>query len=160
MFKWVPYPFLRLTPAFIAGILLGIYFDLQVKWWYLAIVLSAYFLIAFLTPRKQQYQVSILLGMLGITCLVLGGFIRTHQHSAINHQEHITHDTARIAYYTARVIEPTSEKKRSYQTTIVVEKVLFAGETQWKNRKGKVLLYQSKRIVRMLFNGSMGIKLS
>ena len=144
MFKWVPYPFLRLTPSFIAGILLGIYFDLQVKWWYLAIVLSAYFLIAFFTPRKHQYQIGTLLGMLGIISLMLAGSIGTHQYSAINHQEHIAHDTASIAYYMARVIEPTSEKKQSYQTTIVVEKVLFANEAQWKNREGKVLLYQSK----------------
>lgn len=144
MFKWVPYPFLRLTPPFIAGILLNIYFNFQINIWFFAVLLSVYALITFFTPRKYKYQTGTLLGMLGIIMLLLAGTIRTYQFSSINHPNHIMHDTAAIAYYSASVIEPTSEKKQSFQTSITVEKVFFEHEESWKERVGKILIYQSK----------------
>ena len=82
--------------------------------------------------------------MLGISCLMLAGSMRSQQFSAVNDTQHITHDTTAVTYYTAKVIEPTREKNRSYQTTIAIEKVLFSGETDWKPRQGKMLVYQSK----------------
>ncbi len=162
MFRWVPYPFLRLTPAFIAGILLNVFLDFQVAWWCLGIVLLTYIIITFLTPRKHYYKTAQLCGMLGITFLVLAGAMYTGQFTAINHQEHIANDTAETAYYTATVIEPSAEKKRSFQTTLSVEKILFSDTAKWENREGKVLLYQSKKesakVVQLQYGDKIMIK--
>lgn len=66
MFRWVPYPFLRFTPALIAGILIGIHYTVDISVFWVAGASLIYGLAALVVPAGWRHRFSVVVGSNGV----------------------------------------------------------------------------------------------
>lgn len=143
MFQWVPYPFVRIVAALIAGILVGIYFPEWIPIEFsigLLFFLSAAFGILFFFRRKIK-SVSEWAGVVGLTLIFLIGYIHLHYKTERNNPANLFHQQDSIQYYTAVVVSQSQEKENTWKVEAKMQ-LYFADH--WKSIDGKLILYFSK----------------
>jgi competence protein ComEC len=147
MFRWLPYPFLRFTPVFIAGILCAYYFDPSFSPWYTAGGVLLYLASAFLLPARRRFTYSVLTGLLGLVLLFLTAFFYTDFRLAVNSNDHISRAAPDYTHYLARVKTDAEARTNSYRSILEVEALLqkdSSGHLMQTAASGKVIVYQPK----------------
>ncbi|GAB3204283.1 competence protein ComEC [Pontibacter aydingkolensis] len=140
MLKWAPYPFVRVTLSFIAGILLYITLGKEFRY---SLELLAFFFLAFviaaiLSKKYKSGFATDLAGILGLLSFFAAGLFTTHYRTATHQAQHLIHLSEAPAYYVG-VVEDYVLQKPSYQSTVLqVEHVNLNGE--WQQASGKVQL--------------------
>lgn len=131
----------RIAAFFIAGILLAIY--LPDRWPLEGIVFTGlglsviYFISFFLLPAEGGTW----LGIIGLTAVMCGGYIRLHLFDQSNEQDHLLKVRAPVQAYLALVRSVPEAKAKSWK----VELELTAVKTDaWHPVKSKVLLYVAR----------------
>ena len=144
MLRWVPYPFIRLTLAFVLGILLALGF-----------------------PHSFPPETPLITTLLGLFLMVLGKFLGSrlgwastfagfggllalsalgYQHTLLSTQrfdaEHLTHISQPITQLRGTVVEAEEERNRTWRTELAVSEVRT--DSGWQRDSGIVLLYQRK----------------
>ena len=154
MFRWVPYPFLRFTPALIAGILLGIYVSVDVTLIEAAFLFLVYVAVVMVIPAKYQLRFSTGIGMVGLATLVAVGAGRVNQYDVARRSDHLLHYPSEYSHYVATVTSGAERRANSWRTTAQLERVLAqdSSETLLPPLQANILLYQpltdSLRILR------------
>ncbi len=144
MFHWVPYPFVRIVAALIAGITLGIYFpgcmpvNLAIG---LLIILSIIFGILYIF-RKKINSLSEWAGLLGLSLIFLMGYIHLFYKTDRNQPSHLLHQQDTIQYYTAMVVSQPQEKENSWKVEARMQWKLVK---EWERGNAKLILYLSKQ---------------
>lgn len=139
--KWNSIPMVRIAAFFIAGILLAIY--LPDRWPLEGIVFTGlglsviYFISFFLLPAEGGTW----LGIIGLTAVMCGGYMRLHLFDQSNEQDHLLKVRAPVQAYLALVRSVPEAKAKSWK----VELELTAVKTDvWHPVKSKVLLYVAR----------------
>ena len=124
MFRWSPYPFLRITFVFILGILTSLYTNIQLPHTLVGSVLLLYAAMVIFTPKKHLFQVSPLLGLIGLLGVAMAGISSV----SLIQRDHPTTPQAEEfgEYYTARVTQGAEPRERSYRAIITLESVVLS----------------------------------
>ena len=144
MFRWSPYPFLRITFVFILGILISLYTNIQLPHTLVGMVLVLYAAMVIFTPKKRLFQVSPLLGLIGLLGVAMAGISSV----SLIQRDHPTTPQAEEfgEYYTARVTQGAEPRERSYRAVIALESVVLSDSigTMQKPQPatGNILVYQ------------------
>ena len=141
--KWRRYPLIRILIAFIAGIVLAVYFSDIFEPSYYFLLLPLVGCLFFVLYRKTafQYRFEWLFGMFIFALFVLFGWKRTNEkaHFIDNHHfSKIPNATAYVGY----IEEEPSEKARSWKSTLHIQHVY--SDSAWISANGKILCYFSK----------------
>ena len=148
MFRWVPYPFLRFTPALIVGILIGLHsaVDLSITW--MAVLFLVYSLMVLGIPAKQRHRFATVTGVVGLVAIVVAGMIRVNQYDAAQNPSHLLHYTPPYTHYVATVTAPAESRTNSWRTTAQLECVLVRDSSNALQESppllANILLYQPK----------------
>ncbi len=145
MFRWVPYPFLRFTPALVGGILLSVYTDISTSVGVTLCVIIAYAIAVVTIPAKQQRIFSAVLGMSGLLIIALIGTIRVQQQDEARHSQHLLRYDKDYTHYVATVTAAAESRKNSWRTLAHITHVLPADSSQQHITTpvvGSILLYQ------------------
>lgn len=146
MWKWAPYPFLRITSVFIAGIVAGYYTDFTFPVWVSVLLLVLYSILVIATPRRYLLYVSLPAGILGLLLIFMAGaeLIFTRQEN--RDELHIANLNEPFQYYTATVTEPPQLRDQVYSAVVSVKSLIQTDSLHHiRNRlpaTGKVMLYQ------------------
>ena len=146
MFRWSPYPFLRITPVFILGILISLYTDIGLPYALVGSFLVLYAAMVVFTPKKYLFQISPLLGLIGLLSVTTAGMVSV-QLAQPNDSATPSTPLAQFGeYYTGHVRQGAELRTRSYRAIIALESVVLsdsAGTLQKPQpATGNVLLYQ------------------
>lgn len=140
---WKQAPFIRLLLPLIAGIMLQWYIVFPVGFIIcsLACFLPAYSLIGFVS-LAVRYKIEIIRGVLLHIIIVCSAMLLTWQQDARHHEKWYGHFYNDSTILQLRIIEPLTEKPKSYKTTGIVE-------AAYRNNKpvyttGKLLIYFAK----------------
>jgi competence protein ComEC len=148
MLKWIPYPMVRVTLFFIGGILLGIFFtDIIPEWSILLLsgsLLILFFVTCFIIKKKESLS-----GFLGLTLVVLLGYLVLLQKTDYRNQQHLSNFTHPIEAYQAIVTSTPESKENSWKIQAAIVQVKAGG---WRKITGNVLLYVSKKKDSVRFN--------
>ncbi|CAN5852171.1 hypothetical protein BH24BAC1_BH24BAC1_25110 [soil metagenome] len=140
MFRWAPYPFIRITLFFIGGILLYVYQGGEV--WAMAVFAAmaggVFLLFWLLNNRLPSSTFQNLAGLAGLLCFLGLGYLLTHVNTDFTNPRHLLHQPGTVTYYTGRVSDYLIEKPQTHITTLEVHEALIGGE--WKPVTGKVRL--------------------
>nr|WKN34337.1 ComEC/Rec2 family competence protein [Tunicatimonas sp. TK19036] len=144
MFRWVPYPFLRITPLLLLGV--GIAKWVRIEWavMLLAIAFLIFSVLRFFIGNRTFSKYHFWVGSVAALCILFLGIIRTHQHDSSHNPTHFIHHNDTIDYYIATVTDHPEPKKNSYQVELNVEYVFLNKKDQGLSCTGKVLAYQPK----------------
>ncbi|MFD2247133.1 ComEC/Rec2 family competence protein [Pontibacter ruber] len=140
MLRWAPYPFVRVTLSFIAGILLYIFSgrDLPYTLEVFAFFVAAYLVAVILSWRLKSAIVTAAAGILALLCFAAGGAWFTNLNTESHQPNHLSKLPSAATYYTG-VVDDYVMQKPGYQSTVLsVEQLLVDGE--WKSASGKVQL--------------------
>ncbi len=126
MYRWTPFPFLRITGSFIFGILISrlfsyfeIYIDISAQIGLLGILLLMY-LMSWIT--KFPYEVR---GVLLLICLVGSGFLATHFHTQQERKEELSNVMGQADAYIG-IIKSYAIQKDKYFVFEVETQVLIS----------------------------------
>jgi competence protein ComEC len=144
MFRWAPYPFVRITLSFLAGILLYIYAEGEVPFVFEGTVLAGgcFLLALLLNWRRPSSDYVNLAGITAMFCFFGLGFLLTHFRTESNDPRHLLHQEGRVTFYTGRVADYLIEKPHTTITTLEVRQALIGGE--WRSVTGQVRLTVSR----------------
>ncbi len=139
--RWIPYPMVRISAFFVAGILLAIYlpdflsFRIAVI---LCVVFSTFFFLsAFFLERKT----GLWLGLVAMLSVFLFGYSRLYLANESNNNDHLLKLTSKVYAYEGIVRSVPEEKIKSWK----VELELTAVKAErWQSVTGLVLLYIAK----------------
>ncbi|QCR21147.1 ComEC/Rec2 family competence protein [Pontibacter sp. SGAir0037] len=159
MFKWAPYPFLRITVSFIAGILLYVYTGSQFRY---SAELTAFFiatyLLAFAVAQKARTVTATnAAGILGLLCFVAGGAAITHIHTASGQKDHLAQLAIAPSYYIGTVDDYVVQKPGYQNTVLRLESVQVQGN--WQQVAGKIQLSVPDDDAEQLYGLSYGDRL-
>ncbi len=144
MFHWTPYIFVRWVFFLILGIVLQLFFNLDVALWVRVLLVAwiAYSASWYFFSAKQHRQYAAVLGMLAGAFLIAAGGLRTQQYTAKNDPLHFIHLDSLEAYQ-AKIISQVQLRTKSYRAEVAVQKVLHKGT--WQESKGRVMMYFRKQ---------------
>ena len=140
MLRWAPYPLVRVTLSFIAGILLYIISGREFRY---SFELLAFFFVAFAVSvyLSQKYKSGFatnIAGILGLLSFFALGLFTAYFRTDTHQPSHLIHLKDTPTNYVG-VVDDYVLQKASYQSTVVrVDKVLLNG--QWQKAQGKVQL--------------------
>ena len=143
-FSWLPFTFLRLTPALVLGILAGIYEGEYIAYpLTILICLAVTYLIASAFLKKEYYtKWHPILGVLALLLIFFVGFVRVSTFNESNNPKNIIYHTDTIKYYQAINISETHHTSKFLKNIIKISKVKSNG--MWSETTGKIMLYQRK----------------
>ncbi|WPP49933.1 ComEC/Rec2 family competence protein [Catalinimonas niigatensis] len=147
MFKWVPYPFLRLTPVLISGILAANYLHWRLPLSLLLTTWILYTLLAFGIPKQYRYKWANWVGMAGLLWLFVTSWFYVQHRQDDRQEQHLGNISIPYTHYVATVKEPSEPKKNSYQAVAEVDYLVqrdSVGVVRTTPAKGKIILYQPK----------------
>lgn len=148
MFRWVPYPFLRFTPALILGVLIGLHYAVPVSVTAIALLVVSYGLAVVASPARWQQRFSALFGTAGLLIIVGVGVVRVGQYQVDEQPNHLRHYPSSYSHYVATVIDDASERRNSWRTTARLQRVLTHDSSgalrPSPNVDATVLIYQPK----------------
>lgn len=143
MFHWSAYPFLRISAAWIAGILLGINYSGDAIILYLAggFMLIATLTVWIATKGPRFYTLNFLMGFSALAAILILGSLHAYRYNEKNDSRHIIH-SAPISWY-AGIINDRFEETPKFRRTTVRIRNIRTGE-EWLNAKGTVQVYFPK----------------
>ncbi|MBD1397081.1 ComEC/Rec2 family competence protein [Pontibacter sp. JH31] len=140
MKRWAPYPFVRISLSFIAGILVYLYtgrefgYSLEL----LAFFIALYLVLYLFSRRAKTVGANTLTGIAGLLCFMAGGMWATDMRTAAHQPLHLGNLSGVPAYYVG-VVNDYVVQKPGYQSTVLqVAQVQING--QWQAAEGKVQL--------------------
>ncbi len=146
MLRWVPYPFLRITPIFIAGILIGNYASLSLSIAYYITLLLLYLVLIGATPKRYVFYISLPAGFTALSIIFLGGYFLMQAKQENRQPQHLTNVQHEFDYYTATVLETPQRKSQVFRTVVSVNSLIQTDSLQQGDQtvwaSGKVMLYQ------------------
>ena len=146
MFRWVPYPFLRFTPALIVGILLEVYLPTGVSLVESTFLFLTYLTVILIIPVRYRHKFSTPVGMLGLVILVLVGAGRVRQLDVVQRANHLIHYPNEYSHYIATITSAAERRTNSWRVTAQLEQVLAqdsSGTLQVSSPlQANILLYQ------------------
>ncbi|MBC5992588.1 ComEC/Rec2 family competence protein [Pontibacter cellulosilyticus] len=140
MLRWAPYPFVRITLSFIAGILLYIVSGREFRYTFelLAFFFVAFVVAAILSKKYKSALATNIAGIIGLLSFFAAGLFTAHYRTDSHHPQHLVHLKTMPTHYVG-VVEDYVLQKPGYQSTVLqVEQVKING--QWQQAKGKVQL--------------------
>ena len=144
MSAWSSFPFVRITLAFIGGILAAYYFSACI-FSILAALLFFFIIYLWLIRRLSPYsfyQYNPWVGCCAMGCLFLTGALCVSLHKANSFSDHLMHWHSEIDAYQAMVLEDVHAKEKTTSVTVAVQKAFI--KNVWQPINGKVKLYLSK----------------
>ena len=148
MFRWVPYPFLRLTPALILGILVGLHSSIQLSAVVIALLVILYGVVVVASSARWQQRFSPLFGMVGLLIIAGGGIVRVNQHQVHRQENHLLQHQPPYSHYVATVTSDADERKNSWRTTARLAQVITrdsSGTLHYSPPlEATILIYQPK----------------
>jgi competence protein ComEC len=139
--KWIPYPMVRISAFFVAGILLAIYSPELLSFRFAVIVSAILFFTFFLSAFFLKKKTGAWLGFVAMFSLFLFGFCRLYLAKQSNAGDHLLKLNSEVQAYEAIVRSVPEEKIKSWK----VELELTAVKTMsWQPITGRVLLYIAK----------------
>ncbi|OKL39687.1 ComEC/Rec2 family competence protein [Pontibacter flavimaris] len=140
MLRWAPYPFVRITLSFIAGI--ALYFLLGGQLGHglglLVFCFASFLAIAILALKYKSPSATDAAGILGLLTFMALGYTTVYQRTELNQPRHIAHLTTAPTHYQG-VVQDYVLQKPGYQSTVLqVEQVKVNGT--WQQATGKVQL--------------------
>ncbi|MDF9799055.1 competence protein ComEC [Catalinimonas alkaloidigena] len=147
MFRWLPYPFIRFTLVFIAGILLTRHFSWHLPTYGFLFIAACYTALAFGIPKQLRYRWSSLTGLVGLLWLLAASFFYAQYRQDDRSPFHLAQLSEPYTHYVATVIAPGETKANSYSTladvSLLVRKDSMT-QVSTLPAKGKVIIYQPK----------------
>ena len=145
MLKWMPYVMVRIAAFFIAGILLGIYQpDLLTEGSaFSALGLLLFFYLIGYRFFKRSSSLKLVTGLIGLIAILVTGYANVLLQTESRSAQHILKMEQPILCYTARIASVPEEKVKSWKILVEVEEVKT--KKGWSRKKGKTLLYVSKK---------------
>jgi competence protein ComEC len=140
MKRWAPYPFVRITLSFIAGIALYLYTGKEFRYplELLAFFVALYLMLYLLARRRKTAEANLVAGIAGLFCFAAAGAWVTHLHTEAHRPLHLSKLSETPAYYVGVVNDYVVQKPGHQNTVLQVEKVQVNG--QWQPTEGKVQL--------------------
>ena len=149
MFRWVPYPFLRFTPALILGILTGLYLPVPFSMAGAALLFVLYVVFVVATPAPRKYQLATTTGILGLVTIAATGVVRIRQCDTAQQSTHLLQHLPSYSHYVATVTSDAERRTNSWRVTARLDYVLqrdSTGTLSLPTRlSANVLLYQSMK---------------
>ena len=146
MFRWVPYPFLRFTPALIAGILFGIYVPIDFPLVGVVALLFAYATIVLVIPARQRHRFATVTGMLGLITIATAGIVRVNQYDVSQYPDHLLHYHQPYSHYVATVTSDAERRTNSWRVTARLEHAIDQDSSRVLHHsprlRANLLLYQ------------------
>ena len=144
---WKKAPFVRLLPAFIAGILLQWYFSIEVDIIAACLIsFSISFTLFLLLPLAAKFKLRVMQGVIIQLLFLSLGMLVTWNKDIRNNKEWYGNAYHNGDYVIVRMSEPLTEKPKSYKADGYVEAIVENGKSF--PCKGKILLYFSKDSVK------------
>lgn len=145
MRKWIPYPFIRLTTYFGIGIVIQIFYSVDIKTAgvLLCLAIFVYGLCYLFSVKINFYFYASPLGICAFIILFLSGYLRTYQFVDKHNSQHIIHIDKKVAFYEGQVSKPAEENEKTISVEIMVRKVKI--DSSWHKAFGKVKLYINKK---------------
>lgn len=140
MLRWAPYPLVRVTLSFIAGILLYISMGKEFSY---STEVFAFFIVAFLVAlvaaqRLKTAFATNIAGIVAVFCFITAGAWGASFHTELHRADHINKLEQEPEYYVG-VVEDYVVQKPGYQSTVLrVLQVQTQGK--WQDTEGKVQL--------------------
>jgi competence protein ComEC len=147
--KFSAYPFLRITPAFILGIVVFHYLSASVR--FSPFLLAVSILLFVLFSIKDALKYNWLLGVLSLIILFFFGYFRLQQFKEDSHGDHLIHYEHSFDAYLATIIEVPEAKANSIKTIVSLNKVYANQKSQ--DKTGKINIYLDKELGRKLKYG-------
>ena len=147
MLKWMPYVMVRIAAFFIAGILLGIYQpDLLTEGSAFSAlgVLLFFYLIGY-RFFKRSSSLKLVTGLIGLIAILVAGYVNVLLQTESRSAQHILKMEQPILCYTARIASVPEEKVKSWKILVEVDEVKT--KKGWSRKKGKTLIYVSKKFI-------------
>ena len=143
---WAKAPFIRITLPFAIGILIADCYELRLNATRLqcASCLGILLFLRYIKPRQLRFFLQPVRGSLVLLLLVLCGMLTMQQQQDPSSPNWYGHVQQPIFGYTAVVIAPLAEKKKTYRTTVELTEVMLPGRLR-KRVTGKMLIYVSKK---------------
>ncbi|MEJ8803445.1 ComEC/Rec2 family competence protein [Pontibacter sp. H249] len=142
MLRWAPYPFVRITLCFIAGILLYIISGRELRYTFelLAFFFVAFSAAAILSKKYKSAFATNIAGILGLLSFFAAGLFTAHYRTQSHQSQHLVNAVDAPTHYVG-VVEDYIVQKPGYQSTVLqVEQVKVKVKGQWQPAKGKVQL--------------------
>lgn len=135
---WSGIPFVRHAVALVGGILIAQYWELPVRLisGLLGFLVLVYTLIRLGTPTPKVSMRSPWLGFLGLSSILLLGYLRWYMCEVRQDPRHITHFTDSIDAYEAVALEDAYEQNARCSVTVSVRKARVGN--RWRVVRGKV----------------------
>ena len=144
MFKWTPFPFVRIAIAFILGILAALNTSFNYNAWFFILLFTLFYFILFLIislRKKYFHKLSILFGLTGLLVMFLTGYTRINQFKEDNIPSHLINLGA-IKYYSGFIISEIQGTENYHKFNFKVTQV--KRENIWEAARGKVIVYVKK----------------
>lgn len=148
MFRWVPYPFLRFTPALIAGVLIGLHYSVHISVAVIAPLVILYGTIVIASPARWKQRFSPLFGTVGLLIITGVGIVRVNQYRVDQQTNHLLHYQPAYTHYVATITADADERKNSWRTTARLQQVLTRDSSGTLHPapvlEANILIYQPK----------------
>lgn len=138
MLHWAPYPFVRVTLAFILGVLLYLGWGGASGIMLLGLLLAAFVLAALLAQRVKTAWATDMAGIAGLVLFASIGYSTTHLRTEKHDSHHLLNLAAAPTHYMG-VVEDYVLQKPGYQSTVLQVQQVKVGEA-WQTATGKVQL--------------------
>ena len=137
------YPFARLLLSLVAGIILQWYIQLSLQFILAIAIIISVFLIAFsFLPLQKKFSFRWLQGVLIMLLFAMAGAVLIYTRDIRNQPDWLGNYYKASSPLIITLEEPLAEKNNSYKALASVNAV--EQNTQWKNTKGKILVYFKK----------------
>ncbi|MBA4054945.1 MAG: hypothetical protein C0490_09555, partial [Marivirga sp.] len=142
MFRWIPYPFVRIVVFFCAGTLIAIYQpDIIGEKYAQVLFITCSFL--YLILAFARHKIKFNPGIVGLSAIFVAGYCNVLLQTDSRAPDHIIKTQTAIEYYTAIITKPAEEKNRSWKLEAEISAV--KSNQVWIPKRGKILLYLSKQ---------------
>ncbi|WP_375418204.1 ComEC/Rec2 family competence protein [uncultured Hymenobacter sp.] len=139
MIAWPLFPFVRLTPALLLGIVAYLYLGEKAPDLLPALVgaVGLYAMVALYAARRPAASAATdMAGWLALLTVGLAGFVLTQQRTGSRRADHIGHFTSQIEAYEATVDDYPVARPKTYATTLRVRSVRLNG--RWQTATGGI----------------------
>lgn len=143
------YPFLRITPAFILGIVVFHYLSDELHF-PLILLLITLILFTFFT-FQNALKFNWLIGFLAISLVFLFGYFRLQYFKGDFQREHLVHFEIDFDAYRATIVEQPEQKANSVKSVVAIEQVYSQGVAS--KRVGRINVYFDKELGKNLKYG-------
>ena len=114
MFRWIPYPFVRIALFFVLGIILAIFRPEFVPGDTVPFLFAGCCIVFFLLTIMRT-RINLNPGIFGLTAIFLAGYLNVQLHRDGARADHILNTKAPGSYYKAIITRPPEERAKSWR---------------------------------------------